>query len=294
MNTKYAFTLLPIKHLNHSLYRGVIVSILMLINLGCKPQDSNKNPTQSIEAVIAESPTKPFIISGQATYRERILLPPEAKLTVKLLDISIADTKALKVSEYTQTINSSPPFSFDLTYDANLIATNKRYSLQARITINDKLLMITDTALNPFKQDSAIVLQLKAVTHYADLNQTKTTPSSTSIPLQGEWQLASFQEQNFTRSENSTIPFLAFNTETQRVNGFSGCNHFNGRYQSDKHTLNFSPFAMTRKLCSKQMSTEMLFMQSLEKTVYYKKEKEVLLLLDNKKSTLATFKKHNN
>lgn len=80
-------------------------------------------------------------IHGDTWFRERMVLPPEAVLTVQLQDVSRADAPAIVMAELARDDVSTPsPFSF--TMDKDQFVKGHRYTIAAKITLNDKLLFI--------------------------------------------------------------------------------------------------------------------------------------------------------
>ncbi|WP_114765361.1 YbaY family lipoprotein [Vibrio rhodolitus] len=85
-------------------------------------------------------------VTGSVAYRERIMLPENAVVTVRLQDISLADAPAKLVAEQVmETQGKQVPFAFTLDYDANTIQPGHTYAVSARIEVNGKLRFITDT-----------------------------------------------------------------------------------------------------------------------------------------------------
>ena len=57
-------------------------------------------------------------VTGSVTYRERIALPPSAVVTVKLVDVSLADAPSVLIAEQViRTEGRQVPFEFALDYD---------------------------------------------------------------------------------------------------------------------------------------------------------------------------------
>ncbi len=83
-------------------------------------------------------------LTGEATYRERIALPPNAVLTVQLADVSLADAPAAIVAEREFRPAGQAPVKFELKFDSSAIQPKMTYALQARITVDDKLMFIND------------------------------------------------------------------------------------------------------------------------------------------------------
>lgn len=86
-------------------------------------------------------------VSGSVTYRERMALPPTARVEVRLDDVSLADAPARTLaSETFDAAGRQVPFAFTLTVDRGDIDPRRSYAVAARITDADGTLMfITDT-----------------------------------------------------------------------------------------------------------------------------------------------------
>ena len=85
-------------------------------------------------------------VTGSVTYRERIALPPSAVITVKLVDVSLADAPSVLVAEQViRTERRQVPFEFALDYDPSRILPSHTYAVQVRIEDGGRLLFISDT-----------------------------------------------------------------------------------------------------------------------------------------------------
>ena len=92
------------------------------------------------------TPPKAQILRGTVTYRQRIALPPNAVVEVKLVDVSRADAPAITIAEQTiQTNGKQVPIPFTLSFDPNQINPKYRYAVQARITVDGTLRWINTT-----------------------------------------------------------------------------------------------------------------------------------------------------
>ena len=80
-------------------------------------------------------------IHGEVWYRERIMLPPDAVLTVQLKDVSRADAPAQVLAQLERNDVSTPsPFSFVM--DSDQFQPGHTYAIGARINLADELLFI--------------------------------------------------------------------------------------------------------------------------------------------------------
>ena len=84
-------------------------------------------------------------IAGEVTYRERIALPTDAVLVVELADVSLADAPAIVIAKSRIAPTGQVPIKFDIGFDPKAILKGRTYALQARITVGERLMFITDT-----------------------------------------------------------------------------------------------------------------------------------------------------
>jgi len=83
-------------------------------------------------------------ISGTASYRERMMLPPDATLEVILEDVSRADAPADEIARIEIQSAKAPPYLFTLAYDPARINPSHRYNVRARILADGKLMFQSD------------------------------------------------------------------------------------------------------------------------------------------------------
>ena len=84
-------------------------------------------------------------VTGNAFYRERMLLPPDARFEAVLEDISLADAPAVVVGRAQIDGQTSPPFEFSIDYDPETIDPRGRYAVRATITVGGQLWFTSDT-----------------------------------------------------------------------------------------------------------------------------------------------------
>ena len=83
-------------------------------------------------------------VSGSLTYKERVVLPDDAIITVNLSDISLADAPARVISTVSFPAEGKQvPFDFSLPYSTAQIKGAQTITVSARITHGDKLLFTT-------------------------------------------------------------------------------------------------------------------------------------------------------
>lgn len=86
-------------------------------------------------------------LTGTATYRERIALPPDSRLVVTISDVSLADAPSVTIAETeVKTEGRQVPLGFSLNYDPARIGPRRSYAVSARILDGQgQLAWITDT-----------------------------------------------------------------------------------------------------------------------------------------------------
>ncbi|PTO56375.1 lipo-like protein [Vibrio splendidus] len=123
--------------------KKALILITSLVSFGLLVGCQATSETNASQEVVTENTQ---VISGTVSYRERIALPENAVVTVKLEDISLADAPSTVIAtqEFT-TDGKQVPFAFELSYDNNKIKANHRYNMRATIHVDGKLRFTTDT-----------------------------------------------------------------------------------------------------------------------------------------------------
>ncbi len=105
-------------------------------------------PLLTFIASSSASGTAGATLTGTVTYRERIALPPDARLTVRLLDVSRADAPSATLAQQTtEAAGRQVPLPFSLSYDPSRVDGRARYVVRAEIRDGrGGMLWTTDTA----------------------------------------------------------------------------------------------------------------------------------------------------
>jgi heat shock protein HslJ len=89
-------------------------------------------------------------VNGQVTHRLRRALPPDARVSVRLEDVSRADAPALLLDEQSfPTGGRQVPLPFELSYDPSDIHPRNRYALRAEIRSADGRLLFATRQSHP-------------------------------------------------------------------------------------------------------------------------------------------------
>lgn len=86
-------------------------------------------------------------VSGSIAYRERIALPPDAQIEVRVDDVSLADAPSKTIARQAFAADGQQvPIAFLIRFDRAAIEPRRSYAVAARITGADgRLMFITDT-----------------------------------------------------------------------------------------------------------------------------------------------------
>ncbi len=130
------------------------------------------------------------MITGQAFYKERIVLPPNAVFEAVLEDVSRMDVKAPVLGRVTVEPAGQVPIAFNISYNSDEIKPGHRYNVRGRIMVDGKLMFITDT-IHPVLTDNVqddVSLSMKMIRRAPQkTQQTKKQPRSvapfTDLPL---------------------------------------------------------------------------------------------------------------
>lgn len=131
------------------------------------------------EGLYAASANGFISISGSATYRQRIAMPPDAVLTVKVEDVSRADKPAMVLAEVREVFGERQvPIPFSLNVASANINPSFRYAIRATITVGGELRFTTTRhyAVLTRGAPNVVDLLLEAVQPLA-----KATPAPISI-----------------------------------------------------------------------------------------------------------------
>ncbi|SDW66054.1 putative lipoprotein [Ruegeria halocynthiae] len=207
-------------------------------------------------------------VTGTATYRERIALPPDATLYVELQDISRADAAAVTLAAQRYALGGVPS-EFELSFDDALIREGMTYTVQGSIYRGDELLFTTDTihpVLTNGEGNSADLVLVQARSQSAEaLDGTEWT----AIGIDGEV------------LDTKRPPQLSF-AQGGAFGGTGGCNRFSGQVDINGNSLQFPDnMAATLMACPPELEeVEDRFLAALQSVTTYAIAGDSMVLLD--------------
>ena len=127
--------------------KAALLFVLAALLVGCQGERDSAGEPQAMST-----------LTGTVIYRERIALPADATIEVRLEDVSRADAPAEVVA--TQTIapgGRQVPIPFEIAYAPQRIEPNRRYGLRAAIRSASGELMFTTTTHHAVLEPGAAI-----------------------------------------------------------------------------------------------------------------------------------------
>jgi putative lipoprotein len=207
---------------------------------------------------------EPGAVTGTAAYRERIAMPPGAKLVVELLDVSKADVKSVLIAKTEMTGIGQVPVPFTISYDASKIDARMRYQIAARIDVGGQTMFRTTQAYPVLNGEGGAGLALL-------LQRT-----GGRNPLAGgAWTLVSMGGKPSLAGVTATLSFSA----DGRVTGKGGCNNYFSRAEFDGPKLTLAPAGSTMMACTgAKMEQESAYLKALGTVKAWRREGAKLVL----------------
>lgn len=107
---------------------------------------------------------QPVRVTGTITWRERMAVPPDAEVVVRLQDVSRMDAPAVVLAEQRfRTQGRQPPYAFEFTVEAARIDPRMRYTVAARLERQGTLMFINDTSYPVITQGAGYTAHLMLV-----------------------------------------------------------------------------------------------------------------------------------
>lgn len=102
-------------------------------------------------------------VTGTVMYREKIAMPQDAVVIVKLQDTSLMDVPAVDIGVQIIEGAGTVPVPFSIGFDPTEIIDNHTYTVRATITSGDELLWTTDAATAVITRGSPLTADLLLV-----------------------------------------------------------------------------------------------------------------------------------
>src|ERR1700759_3389982 len=177
--------------------------------------------TQGSSQAASPASSSQGTVSGNVVYRERIALPPDAAIEVKVQDISAADAPKTIAETVFAPEGKQVPIPFQLSYNPADVNPAHRYQVTANISVKGKPMFITKTPLWVITQGAKsqvdILLQQAAA-------QSET--ASAAKLRDTKWVLAEVNNSPAMPGQGDTVHLVLH--KQGKLTGSTGCNRVMG------------------------------------------------------------------
>lgn len=197
-------------------------------------------------------------LTGTASFRERIALPPQAVFEATLIDVSRAGAAAQVLGRERVQPVAGPVIPFRIAYDAAAIDPRLRYSVRATITVDNQLWFTTDQAAPVLTQGGAH----KATLRMRMVRRTPgVVPATSPAPADLRntyWRLLTVEDQPITLLPNQREPYMVLSMVNghPKVRAMLGCNLMGGTYSAQTKRLDIQWTHATTKACVPALSEQ--------------------------------------
>ena len=238
-----------------------------------------QNPASSPST--SQATTAQPMVSGTLVYRERIALPPDAAIEVKVQDISSTPPKTIAESVFAPE-GRQVPIPFQLPYTPADINQAHKYQVLANISVHGKPMFTTQTPLWVITQGapSQVSILLQAAPE-------QPSAASGAKLRDTHWVLAEVAGKPAQPGQGESVHIELH--KKGRFTGSTGCNRMSGNYIASEGALQFTLGPITMKACSEPvMQQEQAVLGALKSTTAYKISGNTLELMNGAES-LAKF-----
>ncbi|EJF88915.1 YbaY family lipoprotein [Bartonella tamiae] len=209
-------------------------------------------------------------LKGDVVYRERMALPENAEVEVSLNDVSLADAPSTTISSAIFKPHASSPIPYELKFDSAVIDPKHRYALQARISVDGKLLFVTTENHAVFAgddNDTQIFVKMVAA----------APETFNRMQLVGDWIIKDIDDKKSEGSAPLTITF----SQDGLSSIYAGCNRMSSAVTIDASKMVFGTIMATRMACDDVlMKQEQQLSKIISRVQNYTLKDGTLTLLD--------------
>lgn len=227
-------------------------------------------------------------LTGEVTYRERMALPPDATLKVKLVDLADLEAPPRVEAEAAIASPGQVPLNFTLNFEDGVVAKGHSYGLVAEIVSDGKLYFSSPA---PFPIDPlAATGPIMIVVTFAGQIEAPAAPKAPAAPalLEIVWEAKTINGQPVIATPKSSLSI----TGDMRAGGRGGCNSYFAQARIDGSSLRFSAVAATRVSCAEAANQqEAAFFAALAATRFWRIDGDELFLTDAAGQDVVEFRK---
>ena len=217
------------------------------------------------------------LIVGTVTYRERVALPLNAMVEIRLeRPVAAGAAPRVLATQSIATQGRQVPISFELRYRADRLDRQEHYGLRAEIRAANGRLLFESPAPEPvFEHGPAAELVRLVLVRALSGGATNVVP-----PPAGVWQLVAMRrEQEVAEAMRAEPPFSIEFATDGNVSGWAHCNRYTARYkQGEAGQLSLSAVTVRRPEVCRPPSRSDEILRALDRTTRFELRGEELLL----------------
>ncbi len=256
-----------------------LITLLAVFTVGIENQPSASAGTEDM-----------LTITGSVWYRERMMVPPDAEISVSLEDVSRMDVSAKVIATTGFIAQGGPPWDFSLEYDPTKLNDKGRYGLRVRIEADGRLMFINTEHIPAFKDDSKTPVKIMVSRVGGNRKSGEAQPLKPDAGLTNTyWKLIELEGQPVLPGANQRELHMVLAAEGNKVSGFSGCNRFMGGYEQSEGQLQFGLLASTMMACMEGMEQERLFLGALARAKRFNISGENLVMYSDEEQLVLRF-----
>jgi putative lipoprotein len=223
-------------------------------------------------------------LRGNVVFRSRDPLPREVRVTVQLVDVSLADAPAKTMAQTRFRADGDSPLPYELEYETRDIRPGRTYALQARIQRGDELLFTNTerhTIFGDGRQSTDIRVDRVGNDDSAEEQDDRRSPV-------GSWRAREIAGVELVRGSDVTLEIA----NRGKVTGSGGCNRYFSQARIGDGSIRFGQVGSTRMACAPRlMDQEASFFDALQSTRRFELRRggRSLLLLNRRGETVARF-----
>jgi len=229
------------------------------------------------------------VIAGEVLYRERIALPPDAVVTVQLVDLNPASEPSTIIGQQTIPNAGQVPIKFEVHFDPDAIRPDVTYALEANITVDHTLWFENDTRyeVDPLHAGpQTLVLSMVRKSS----NEPSVKPALSDAPpphlFDTIWLAEDIEGRGVIDFAQSTFRIDA----DGKVSGRGACNTYFGTAAIDGNSIKVGPLGSTFMACAPAiMDQEQKLFAALGKAASFRIEDGKLYLADNEGRDILRF-----
>ena len=246
-------------------FRSLYPALFLVAVLAWAPRPASASPTRAT-------------VSGSATYRERMALPPGA-----VFEATLEDAHAKVIARFRKKNPGQVPFAFEISYDPKRVDSPKRCVVRASVSEKGRLLFTGSRPYAATGHGRQITVLMRRVAGRPDHDKGGRTETELGNT---RWHPIRIGDRALTLSPRERQPWIELDPRSQRVTGSGGCNRISGDYESGLGILRFRDLTATQMACV-SMDTETAFLRALNQTRRYRIIGRTLQLMDDLGRPLA-------